>query len=161
MTPAARKTDPETSHQAAEQVTRLRASQALVLNVFVAYGDMNDKDLLDRVHATQRGLGLPKVMSPSGVRSRRNELAKPNQDRIEELVTEWFTARDFIHGDVGQKWFLNIAPDFREATSEEIRAAAVSARAVLQMEGFRSKLWDTGKRELVDGRHVIVWGLAR
>lgn len=55
---------------------KLRASQALVLNMFRAYGPMNDKDLLDRVHATQKSLGLPNLMSPSGVRTRRSELVK-------------------------------------------------------------------------------------
>lgn len=73
----ARLSDPETSKAAAAaQEPRLRASQALVLQVFRAYGRMHDKDLLDRVHATQRGLGLAKLMSPSGVRTRRSELVK-------------------------------------------------------------------------------------
>lgn len=94
-----RTTDPETSKEAGRKVTNLRASQALVLNMFRAYGEMNDKDLLDRVHATQRDLGLTKVMSPSGVRSRRAE-----------LVT-------------------------------------------------LGKVKDTGHRENVDGRNVIVWGI--
>lgn len=94
-----RTTDPETSKEAGRKVTNLRASQALVLNIFRAYGEMNDKDLLDRVHSTQRGLGLTKLMSPSGVRSRRNELV-----------------------DLG-------------------------------------KVKDTGRKENVDGRNVIVWGI--
>lgn len=161
MTPVARKTDPETSHQAAEGVTRLRASQALVLNVFVAYGEMNDKDLLDRVHSTQRQLGLSKLMSPSGVRSRRSELSKPNQDRIDELVDEWMTARNFVRGLEGQPYFLNVAPDFRKVTPEELAEARLSSRAVLIHEGLRSKLWDTGRREIVDNRSVVVWGIAR
>lgn len=133
--------DPETSKQAGESVTEMRASHARVKNMFVLYGDLHDKALTMYLNAMEKNAGL-KPMSPSGVRSRRNELAKPNMDRL-----------DAIKAEMGFGPPLNIG-DGDEAFEQE-------ARRRLRAEGFKSPLWDTGKREIVDGRTVIVWGLAR
>lgn len=151
MTTRSRTTDPSTSREAGERVTNLRASQARVLNMFVLYGDMHDQQLLEYLHDAERQAGLP-LMSDSGVRSRRSELAKPNMERLQNLtagyVLDWMDEQD------GKPEFDGFS---REATEEEWQRARVE----LRVEGFKSKLWDTGKREIVNGRRVIIWGLAR
>ena len=64
----ARRTDPETSHAAAESVRNLRMSQSYVLSILREVGPMTDECL--------QGWIDPKVMSPSGIRTRRSELVK-------------------------------------------------------------------------------------
>ncbi|HTJ62135.1 MAG TPA: hypothetical protein VL333_13170 [Candidatus Saccharimonadales bacterium] len=127
-------------------MTNLRASQARVLNMFVLYGDMNDKQLITYLHDAEKAAGL-KLMSDSGVRTRRSELSKPNMDRLAEIVREQTGVAVHQH-DL-------LSADQGDATVTD------AARRQLRIEGFRSKLWDTGKREIVDGRTVVVWGLAR
>lgn len=147
-----RSTDPGTSKEAGELATtpaKLRASHALILRVFDAYGPMNDKDLLDRVHVVEKNLGQKKFMSPSGVRSRRSEMSKPNMDRLDEI------AMDISAGEGNQ---LARAWGAFAGLSLELQH---EARERLRREGFPSKLIDTGGREIVDGRSVIVWGLAK
>jgi len=144
-TTRSRTTDPATSKAAGEQV-ELRASQARVLNMFKLYGDMHDKQLLAYLNDAERAAGL-RPMSPSGARSRRSELAKPNMDRLDELAQEALRYRGEYA--VAYRAFERLTSGEREA-----------ARILLRAEGFRSKLWDTGKREIVDGRTVIVWGIA-
>jgi hypothetical protein len=143
MTTKARRTDPATSKAAGAAIDsnadKLRASQARVLAMFKLYGDMHDKQLLTNLHDAEKAAGL-KPMSPSGVRSRRSELSKPNMDRLDRLAVE-------MHG---HPLFAICLPSDREVLRERLRS-----------EGFRSPLWDTGVRVIVDGRHVIVWGLAR
>lgn len=142
----ARRTDPETSQQAALalEAPKLRASQARVLQMFKLYGDLHDKALITYLHDAERSAGM-KPMSPSGVRSRRSELSKPNMDRLDEIVVSLAAAE-------------NIKP-----TDDVFRQIdwMPRARQQLRREGFRSPLWDTGRREVVDGRNVIIWGLAR
>lgn len=79
---------------------KMRPSQARVHAMFKLYGDMHDKQLMEYLHDMEKAAGFPKLMSPSGIRSRRAELV----------------------------------------TAGVLR--------------------DTGKREQVDGRNVIVWGIA-
>jgi hypothetical protein len=64
----ARRTDPATSHEAAESLSsdRLRASQNAVLAFLRRHGAMTDIDLVERYD------GL--AQSPSGLRTRRKEL---------------------------------------------------------------------------------------
>lgn len=161
----ARRTDPATSHEAAAaQEPKLRASQARVLNMFRLYGDMHDKQLLAYLNDAEKQAGL-KLMSPSGARSRRSELAQPNEDRLDELRVEWMDARGYTEYHVGDKPFRpapNGPPGAGAfATDAEVAEAEVWARQRLRDEGFRSPLWDTGRREKVDGYNVIVWGIAR
>lgn len=137
----ARRTDPETSKAAASSVTNLRASQARILAMFRLYGDMHDKQLEAYLHDAERSAGI-KPMSPSGIRSRRSELSKPNMDRLDEIMAGEY-ARGRSRGEVN------------DALLEDW------ARKQLHIEGFRSHLWDTGKRAVVDGRTVIVWGIAQ
>lgn len=144
----ARSSDPETSHEAAQKVTKLRASQARVLAMFKLYGDLYDKQLIEYLHDAERSAGL-KPMSPSGVRSRRNELSKPNMDRLDEIAVD--LTYDRSAPEPGTPL------DYWQHTPEEQR----ELRARLLVEGIRSPLWDTGVRKMVDGRNVIVWGLAR
>lgn len=148
-----RSSDPKTSKDAGHLATtpaKLRASHALILRVFELYGAMNDKDLLDRVHAAEKNFGIKKLMSPSGVRSRRSELAKPNMDRMAEIEKEVMQEAG-LFGQLSGPYDNAVA---RKQIDEQVRAR-------LRAEGFRSKLWDTGVRETVDGRSVIVWGLAK
>ena len=62
----ARRTDPETSHEAAASVRNIRGSQVRVINLLKAYGPMTDEKLV--TFAYHAG------MSPSGIRTRRSEL---------------------------------------------------------------------------------------
>lgn len=64
----ARHTDPETSHEAARSVTKIRESQLAVLNIIIDWGPMTDEQIALR--AEQVGL----TQSPSGLRTRRSEL---------------------------------------------------------------------------------------
>lgn len=161
----ARKTDPETSHQAADtQERKLRPSQARILAMFKMYGDMHDKQLVDYVHDAEKMAGFKKLMSQSGVRSRRNELAKANEERLVELRRQWMAVRGFTKIVEGRPF--RPAPSGPEsagafANTVEIAASDEWARRTLRIEGFRSPLWDTGRREVVDDRNVIVWGIAR
>jgi RecJ-like exonuclease len=63
----ARRSDPETSREAAASITaeRLRNSQQIILNTLRRYGPMTDEDIYRRTATT---------MSPSGARTRRAEL---------------------------------------------------------------------------------------
>jgi hypothetical protein len=144
----ARTNDPQTSKDAAASVTNMRASQARVLAMFKLYGDLTDEQLLTYLHDAERAAGFAKVMSPSGARSRRSELSKPNTDRLAELYEAWMLARNVGRGS-----------DVEELHRPEAEAWA---RAELRREGFRSLLWDTGeRRKLETGRMAIVWGIAR
>lgn len=134
----ARSADPETSKAAAASVADLTGTQKRVLAMFRAFGDMTDEELGKHIEAATRATGVPK-MSPSAVRSRRSDLSKPNMDRLEELK-QASLARGAVN----------------EAT------ALAYARIELRREGFRSPLWDTGKREQIStGRMATVWGIAR
>lgn len=136
----ARSRDPETSKAAAASVKNKRASHERILNMFRLYGDMNDETLTRVIRDAEKAAGLP-PMSVSGVRSRRSELSKPNMDRLDEIARE--------HNE----------RDFAAQSSGAVRDAL---RGFLRREGFRSELWDTGKREtLASGRQAIVWGIAR
>lgn len=139
--PATRKGHPETSRAAAASVQNIRASHKRVLAMFRTYGDMTDETLAEYLNEAAKDTGI-KLMSPSGVRSRRSELSKPNMDRLGEIVE-----------DVKQE---HKSPPITD------EAAHVCARARLVIEGVRAPLWDTGRREkLSSGRMAIVWGLAR
>jgi hypothetical protein len=144
----ARLTDPSTSKEAAAKVTHMRASQARVLAMFKLYGDLHDKQLIEYLHDAEKSAGL-KPMSESGARSRRSELSKPNMDRIAQMIEEACVT-------IGAEAPDEAAP-YADLTEQEQRAM----RARLLIEGLRSPLWDTGKRVIVDGRKVIVWGLAQ
>jgi hypothetical protein len=65
----ARSTDPETSHDAADSVRNIRASQIAVLALFMA-GPATDEQLAERAKARRLRI------SPSGLRSRRSELVR-------------------------------------------------------------------------------------
>lgn len=145
----ARSSDPVTSKAAAQSVTNLRASQARVLAMFKLYGDLTDEKLTMYLHDAEKAAGL-KPMSPSGVRSRRNELSKANMDRLDEIAVEMtYVASAPEPGTPLTYW---------QHDDKERRAL----RAMLETEGFRSPLWDTGKMEkLASGRLAIVWGIAR
>lgn len=67
----ARKTNPETSHEAAASVKGIRASQAAVLSVFRDAGRSMCDDEMERLYLATTG--LPQ-QSESGVRTRRKEL---------------------------------------------------------------------------------------
>lgn len=77
----ARRTDPETSHEAAAIVTArgLRNSQREILSLFTKYGRMTDKRLIKI--AAEHGI----KQSDSGIRTRRSELVA--QGRVEKKGT--------------------------------------------------------------------------
>ena len=70
--PAARTTDPRTSHEAARSVGNLTATKLAILDVLTR--PLCDEDLIDRYYA-RVGVGLAPRASHSGIRSRRKELA--------------------------------------------------------------------------------------
>ncbi len=72
----ARRTDPDTSHEAAAAASvNIRRSQREVLTIFTRFGDMTDIDLV------RRAGDLGSRQSTSGLRTRRSELV--TQGRIE------------------------------------------------------------------------------
>lgn len=140
----ARSRDPETSKAAAQSVRNLRDSHRRIVAMFKLYGDMTDETLLSLLNSAARETGF-KPMSPSGVRSRRSELSKPNTDRLDEIAAEFYDG-----------------PLFGAFSRLPDEAARTRMRGQLRAEGFKSELWDTGKREaLASGRQAIVWGIAR
>jgi hypothetical protein len=143
----ARRTDPATSHEAAERLTadKLTAVQARVLQMFRLYGDMPDALLVKYLNEMERQAGM-KPTSPSGARSRRNELAKPNMERLDAIAAHWHEVQPLLYQE----------KTFAEMNDTQQRAA----RQQLRTEGFRSPLWDTGRRVKIDSSNVIVWGLA-
>jgi hypothetical protein len=68
--PVARRTDPETSHQAASSVHDVRESQWRIFILLNELDGATDEELVANV----RSLGWP--MSDSGVRTRRHELVQ-------------------------------------------------------------------------------------
>lgn len=67
----ARRTDPQTSHQAAERVRRIRESQADVLTAIRLFGPISDEQLIKKYRAN-----VYMWQSDSGIRTRRSELVK-------------------------------------------------------------------------------------
>lgn len=153
-----RATDPATSHEAAARAeTTLTPFQMRVLGVFRNLGDMNDKMLVRCVNDAEKSMGFQKLSSPSGIRSRRSELAKPNEDRMLELRRSFYIQ----HGLWPETSPGGVLDWERAAPKEHIAKACEAARNELRIEGFRSPLWNTGRTEKVDGHNVIVWGIAK
>jgi RNase adaptor protein for sRNA GlmZ degradation len=73
--PKARLTDPITSHEAAESVGNLTATKQAILDLLKL--PATDEELVNRYQSVVR-LGLAPQASPSGIRSRRHELAEIN-----------------------------------------------------------------------------------
>jgi hypothetical protein len=71
--PYARLTDPQTSHDAADAVENVSATQSAIL-LILAFAK-TDQDLVDAYYS-MAGAGLAPNASPSGIRSRRAELVK-------------------------------------------------------------------------------------
>lgn len=71
--PVARRTDPETSHAAAASIRDVRKRQADVWHMLHALGAMTDEQLVD---AFTSDWATHVAQSPSGVRTRRSELAR-------------------------------------------------------------------------------------
>lgn len=73
--PVARRTDPQTSHDAARSVGQLTRKQLHVLDILKTYGPMTDEEL---GLAYRRAAREHKVepQSDSGIRTRRSELQK-------------------------------------------------------------------------------------
>ena len=72
----ARRTDPSTSWEAARSVSDLTAKQAEVLALVRHYGPMTDEDIAGRYRLDIDFLVRKERQSPSGLRTRRNELVK-------------------------------------------------------------------------------------
>ena len=68
----ARRTDPETSHEAAASIEGLTARRQAVLEVLRRYGPLTDEELVG-IYEEKRVLP---PQSPSGIRTRRNELVR-------------------------------------------------------------------------------------
>lgn len=166
----ARLGDPETSKAAAAQLNPkwTRELYQRIMRAFTVLGDMDDKALIAAVHEMEDALGI-KRSSESGIRSRRSELAKPNMDRLDEIAVEmgrdrdmaWPTGRAFgdLRAICGYADLSDTSAACCYVTGRPIDKASAVLR--LRTEGFRSPLWDTGRRIVIDNRHVIVWGLAR
>ncbi len=158
-TARARSSNPATSKAAAASLTMatMRASQMRVLQLFTNYGDMDDRALIKVAKAE----GVK--MSDSGLRSRRSELAKPNMDRLDELRHQWYNEHKTTYGDV-RLGLVSIAHmrELEQQIPENWRQSATEwARRTLRIEGFRSPLWDTGRRVTYEGgRQGVVWGKA-
>lgn len=86
----ARRSDPATSKEAgaAAKAKDRTPLQDRILRLFQAYGPMTDAALYTRLMEMETQLGFTKFTSPSGCRSRRSELSKPNMDRLSEILHE-------------------------------------------------------------------------
>ncbi len=73
--PAARHTDPETSHDAAKSVKDLTATQAAIVRILREHGPMVDQDLSLHYRVMAHGKRAPWA-AESGIRSRRAELVE-------------------------------------------------------------------------------------
>ncbi len=73
--PKARTTDPETSHAAAASLEHLTERRQAVWAILAEYGPLTDEALL-AIYDQLADDGLIPPQSPSGVRTRRNELTK-------------------------------------------------------------------------------------
>jgi hypothetical protein len=69
----ARRTDPSTSHQAAQSVKDISTSQKMVLALLNTHGPMHDQQILFKYRE-----GYFEMISESGLRSRRAELVAKN-----------------------------------------------------------------------------------
>jgi hypothetical protein len=74
--PHARLTDPTTSHEAAARVTEdaLTQTQSIILKLLADKTGMTDEELVNAYQGYCRLAGISNISSPSGIRSRRNEL---------------------------------------------------------------------------------------
>lgn len=70
----ARRTDPDTSWEAAATVHDIRRSQEAVLILFKGYGPMTDEEAWAKYAAAHAEFGGKPRQSPSGLRTRRSEL---------------------------------------------------------------------------------------
>jgi hypothetical protein len=76
-TPRARRTDPATSHEAAASIKGLTEKQRAVYTVLSDYGPMTDEQLAEQYEKLRWPAAFP-LQSPSGLRTRRRELADRN-----------------------------------------------------------------------------------
>ena len=67
----ARKTDPFTSHLAAESIKDVTPVQSRILSLFDAFGDMTDEEL---IYEYAKAFNLQWPSADSSIRSRRKEL---------------------------------------------------------------------------------------
>lgn len=165
----ARPTDPKPSHDAAKALTedKLTRLQARVLSAFQMYGAMYDKQLVDRVQDMERRAGFAAITSPSGIRSRRAELCRPNDDRLLHLRRDWYenayeTEERPAYRVFGTDTDEEVRRIEREEMDEEsLRRAGEWARNHLKTEGIRSPLWNSGRTVNVDGFNVTIWEIAK
>lgn len=73
--PSARSTDPDTSHEAADDVLSLTERRKAILATLSAHGPLTDAELAFAYGVGTRIMGFPR-QSESGLRTRRSELAK-------------------------------------------------------------------------------------
>lgn len=93
--PHARNTDPATSHEAADTVRNISATQAAILAALRA--PMTDEQLVDTYYALVDSMRAPNA-SPSGIRSRRAELARQG------LVVDTGERRKLVSGRHAILW---------------------------------------------------------
>lgn len=74
-TPRARRTDPQTSHEAAERVRGVNAVQSTILMILWQRGPMTDPQIAEHYYRRVADGTAPKH-SESGLRTRRNELVE-------------------------------------------------------------------------------------
>jgi hypothetical protein len=75
MSPAARHTDPETSHDAAKSVKDLTATQAAIVRILCWHGPMIDEEIVAEYRKREGWAEVP-MASAAGIRTRRVELTR-------------------------------------------------------------------------------------
>lgn len=111
--PAARTTDPRTSHEAARSVKHLTATKIVILDLLSRA--VCDEELVERYNFRTHH-GAPKA-SPSGVRSRRKELV--DAGLVEQYGLDWTDS-----GRSTIVWGLTVAG--REAFDDYLRQSEAS-----------------------------------
>jgi hypothetical protein len=114
----ARRTDPETSWQAAQSVTGICQSQWLIWRILIHTGPMIDEEIVPLVGSEHLRL-FGKPISPSGVRSRRAELVRLG---LVEFSGEW---KKMTTGRKGRVWRGVPLKHWRDPESLQPRLMAV------------------------------------
>lgn len=95
---SARKTDPDTSHEAAASVKNLTQTQMGILNILsTSRRNLSDDAIID-IYIEKAFAGILPMASTSGIRSRRSELAAKGLIEVKDYGTTWSGRRCALWG---------------------------------------------------------------
>lgn len=95
--PNARKTDPQTSHEAAESVKKVSTTQLAVYQLLKKH--MTDQEL-HTAYVSMVAAGIAPMASESGIRSRRAELVELDLVEPKGFARTWSGRRCIVWGQI-------------------------------------------------------------